>query len=464
MNGGKARILIVEEDGVAQEAARSLVNAGCDPETAHSEAAALLALERGNIDVMLCAVSLDGANGVDLLRKAHERRPDLPVVMLTGDPTVASAVAAMRQGAFDYVTKPLDGEELSAIVARALEMTVLRRENRRLRQQLDVASTTADFVAESVPARKLVMMIRRVAPTRSTVLIEGESGTGKELVARMLHHWSNRASGPFIAINCKAFADSLVESELFGHEKGSFTGAIAARAGCFERASGGTLFLDEIAEAGGDFQAKLLRVLEDGEVLRVGASRPRRVDVRIVAATNRVLRTEVARGRFRGDLYFRLNVIPVRTVPLRERPADIIPLTQHFLALHSAEVGRQISLSREAEQALVSYGWAGNVRELENAIERAVVLSGADVLTPDAFMLDEDSAEAEAEAAAGGDVTSSVTAVAPAGDSLQDCLDRAAALRIKAALDATNGSRAEAAVRLGIDRTTLYRLIKRLSL
>ncbi|MGH8275725.1 MAG: sigma-54-dependent transcriptional regulator, partial [Steroidobacteraceae bacterium] len=425
--------MIVEEDGVAQTAARSLADAGCDPETAHSESAALLALERGDVDVMLCAVSLNGANGVDLLRKVHVRRPDLPVVMLTGDPSVSSAVAAMRQGAFDYVTKPLDSEELKAIVARALEMTVLVRENRRLRQQLDVASTTADFVAESVPARQLVATIRRVAPARSTVLVEGESGTGKELVARMLHHWSNRANGPFIAVNCKAFADSLVESELFGHEKGSFTGAIAARAGCFERASGGTLFLDEIAEAGGDFQAKLLRVLEDGEVMRVGASRPRRIDVRIVAATNRVLRTEVARGRFRGDLYFRLNVIPLRAVPLRERPADIIPLTQHFLALHSAEAGRQISLSREAEHLLVNYAWPGNVRELENATERAVVLSGADVLTPDAFMLDGFGGESEAgpQSAATRASDTALATVSPATESLQDCLDRAAAARIK---------------------------------
>jgi DNA-binding NtrC family response regulator len=330
----------------------------------------------------------------------------------------------------------------------------------------------ADFVAESQASRALLAMIRRVAPARSTVLIEGESGTGKELVARMLHHWSNRAAGPFIAVNCKAFADSLMESELFGHEKGSFTGAIAARAGCFERASGGTLFLDEIAEAGGDFQAKLLRVLEDGEVMRVGASRPRRVDVRIVAATNRVLRTEVARSHFRGDLYFRLNVIPVRTVPLRERPADIMPLAQHFLALHSAEAGRQISLSPEAEQTLTAHAWPGNVRELENAIERAVVLSGADVLTSDAFALEADPPFSPDDARTTGTAVAAV-AVAPVGGGpvaiapellLQECLDLAAGVRIKAALEATKGSRAEAAVALGVDRTTLYRLIKRLEL
>jgi DNA-binding NtrC family response regulator len=449
-----------------------LAASDCDPETVEGESAALAALEQRDVHVMLCAVSLNGINGIDLLRKVHTRRPGLPVVMLADDPSVSRAVAAMRQGAFDYVTKPLDDEELRAIVGRALEMTSLRRENRRLRRQLDVASMAADFVAESQASRALLAMIRRVAPARSTVLIEGESGTGKELVARMLHHWSNRAAGPFIAVNCKAFADSLMESELFGHEKGSFTGAIAGRAGCFERASGGTLFLDEIAEAGGDFQAKLLRVLEDGEVMRVGASRPRRVDVRIVAATNRVLRTEVARGRFRGDLYFRLNVIPVRTVPLRERPADIMPLAQHFLALHSAEAGRQISLSPEAEQTLTAHAWPGNVRELENAIERAVVLSGADVLTSDAFALEADPPFSPDDARTTATAMAAV-AVAPVGGGpvaiapellLQECLDLAAGVRIKAALEATKGSRAEAAVALGVDRTTLYRLIKRLEL
>jgi DNA-binding NtrC family response regulator len=469
VNGGKARVLIFDEDAVAQRAATVLAASDCAPETAQSEAAALLALEQHDVDVMLCAVSLNGTNGIDLLRKVHVRRPSLPIVMVADDPSISRAVAAMRQGAFDYVTKPLDDEELRAIVARALEMTSLRRENGRLRQQLNVASMTADFVADSQASRALVAMIRRVAPARSTVLIEGESGTGKELVARMLHHWSNRAAGPFIAVNCKAFADSLMESELFGHEKGSFTGAIAARAGCFERASGGTLFLDEIAEAGGDFQAKLLRVLEDGEVMRVGASRPRHVDVRIVAATNRVLRTEVARNRFRGDLYFRLNVIPVRTVPLRERPDDIMPLAQHFLALHSAEAGRQISLLREAERTLTAHAWPGNVRELENAIERAVVLSGADVLTPEAFQLESDP-PARSERSDDPTGATAVAAVAVAPDAfgpellLQQCLDLAAGVRIKEALKTSNGSRAEAAVALGVDRTTLYRLIKRLEL
>jgi transcriptional regulator with GAF, ATPase, and Fis domain len=328
-------------------------------------------------------------------------------------------------------------------------------------------------------------MIRRVAPSRTTALIEGETGTGKELVARMLHYWSTRAAGPFLAINCKALADGVVESELFGHEKGSFTGAIRDRAGCFERASGGTLFLDEIGEAGPDFQAKLLRVLEDGEVLRVGASKTRKVDVRIVTATNRKLRHEVAAGRFRADLYFRLSVIPLRIAPLRDRREDILPLAHHFLAFHSTDAGRPLMLSPEAEEALLNHRWPGNVRELENVIERAVVMSGQETLMPEAFAFDDDATDEDLVQVAGiaraAGIDSAVGANMAAGSetdssqaqpveseeeegTLQASLDRAATVRIKAALAAAGGNRVDAATALGVDRTTLYRLMKRLSL
>jgi len=460
VENSRARVIIVEEDPAAHLAERVLNQAGCECETLTSGEAAMLSLEQRGADLMLCAVRVNGTDGMELLRKVRTKRPEVPVVMLAGDPSVSSAVAAMRQGAFDYITKPLDDEKLAATVERALKMTQLERENRHLKQQLDVVRKATGFIAESPQSRQMVSMIRRVAPSRSTAFVEGESGTGKELVARMLHYWSNRAEGPFVAVNCKAFADGVVESELFGHEKGAFTGAIASRAGCFERASGGTLFLDEIAEAGPDFQAKLLRVLEDGEVLRVGASKPRKVDVRIVAATNRVLRKEVAEGRFRADLYFRLNVIPVRIAPLRERPEDILPLARHFLAYYSAEAGRPISLSAEAERTLRAYSFPGNVRELENIIERAVVMSGAEVLTPDAFALDVLSPEPEAEP-----VTMLAAAAGGAGDeSLQECLDHAAAEKIRHALEAAKGNRVVAASALKVDRTTLYRLMKKLGL
>jgi DNA-binding NtrC family response regulator len=458
----KARVLVVDDETVVSLATKALTKAGFETQACSNGNAALATVETGGADVVVCSMQMPGVDSMDLLRRMHARRPDVPVVMLGGDPSIHAAVPLIPEGAFDCVPKPFDDESLAAVVERALEMASLKRENDRLRDQLEAAISAAGFVAESPQSKQLVAMIRRAAPARSTALIEGESGTGKELVARMLHHWSKRANGPFVAVNCKAFADGVVESELFGHEKGSFTGAIAARAGCFERASGGTLFLDEIAEAGPDFQAKLLRVLEDGQVLRVGASKPRQVDVRIVAATNRVLRTEVAANRFRADLYFRLNVIPVRIPPLRERPEDILPLARHFLLFHSADAGRPLTLSSEAEKSLLAYAWEGNVRELENVIERAVVMSGAEVLTPEAFAFEPFTPE-PVEAADG---LADMYEPKPgrANETLQECVDRAATLKIKAALDAAKGNRNDAATDLGVDRTTLYRMMKRLNL
>jgi transcriptional regulator with GAF, ATPase, and Fis domain len=256
---------------------------------------------------------------------------------------------------------------------------------------------------------------------------------------------------PFVAVNCKAFSEGVLESELFGHEKGAFTGAATARAGCFERAAGGTLFLDEIGEVSLDFQAKLLRVLQDGEVLRVGAGRTRSVDVRVVAATNRSLRDEVQAGRFRDDLYFRLNVIPVMLAPLRERREDILPLVAFFLERHARESGGRRVPTPEAEQAILEHGWPGNVRELENVIERAVILARGDAITPEDLLLEQTLGEKRAS-------------VPEPGGTLQEYLDRAAAERIRAALAAAGGQRAEAARALGVDRTTLYRTMRRLGL
>jgi len=471
----KARVLIVDDEfHVASSAAMVLSQAGYECETCPTVEAALKVLEHQGADVIVADMRMQGMDGMELMKKVHSKDPDMAVVMSLPLPASESAKAALRGGAFDCVTKPFDTDELNAVVTRAVEMSALQRENRKLREQLDVASIAAGFIAEGPKSRALVAMIRRVAPSRTTALIEGETGTGKELVARMLHYWSNRADGPFLAINCKALADGVVESELFGHEKGSFTGAIRDRAGCFERASGGTLFLDEIGEAGPDFQAKLLRVLEDGEVLRVGGSKPRKVDVRIVAATNRKLRSEVASGRFRADLYFRLSVIPLRIAPLRERREDILPLAHHFLAFHSTDAGRPLMLSPEAEEALLGYSWPGNVRELENVIERAVVMSGQETLMPDAFAFDEDAPADDLDLGvavsnqASPDSVPGSNRAQPADNqdegTLQATLDRAATVRIKAALAAADGNRVEAASALGVDRTTLYRLMKRLSL
>jgi DNA-binding NtrC family response regulator len=445
----KARILIVDdEERMASVVATALGRAGYECETCTSGAAALAALAEHGADIVVTDWKMPQMDGMELLRQLRAHRPGLPVILLTAHGSVPSAVTAMREGAFDYVTKPFDNDELRAVVARALDMTRLERENRYLRQEVASRYAPESMVAESARSKELLLLLRRVAPSRSTVLIQGESGTGKELVARLLHYWSERVGQPFVAVNCKAFAEGVLESELFGHEKGAFTGATTARAGCFERATDGTLFLDEIGETSPDFQAKLLRVLQDGEVLRVGATQSRRVDVRLVAATNRVLREEIAAGRFREDLFFRLNVIPISLAPLRDRRDDILPLAHHFLERHAAEAGRRLQLAPEAEQVLLAHAWPGNVRELENAIERAVVLSRTDRVTPEDLLLENDIARLPAD----GDGT------------LQDHLDRAATARIRAALDVVHGQRAEAARILGIERTTLYRMMKRLGL
>jgi DNA-binding NtrC family response regulator len=442
-------VLVVDDESrMAEVMASALGRAGHACRVCTSAAAALASLEEHGADVVVTDWRMPDMDGVALMKAIHERRPSLPVILVTAHGSVPAAVAAMREGAFDYVTKPFDNDELRALVARALDLSRLERENRFLREEVRTRYGPETIVAESAQSRSMLDLVRRVAPSRAAVLVQGESGTGKELVARLLHYWSDRVGKPFVAVNVKAFAESVIESELFGHERGAFTGAVAAKAGCFERAHGGTLFLDEIGEIGGDVQAKLLRVVQEGEVLPVGGTRPRRVDVRLVTATNRVLRDEIAAGRFREDLYFRLNVIPVHLTALRERRDDIVPLARHFLARHAAEVGRRLALSSDAEEVLRRHAWPGNVRELENAIERAVVLARGETIAPEDLLLE--------EPAAGGPPTADGT--------LQECLDVAAVARIRGALATAGGERTAAAKALGVDRTTLYRLMRRLGL
>ncbi|MBY0278630.1 sigma-54 dependent transcriptional regulator [Candidatus Binatia bacterium] len=450
----KPRILVVDdEERMASVVAMALGRAGYECETCTSGEAALAAVDARGADAVVTDWRMPGMDGIELLRRLHQKRPTLPVILITAHGSVPSAVAAMREGAFDYLTKPFDNDELRALVGRALDLTRLERENRYLKQEVASRYAPDAMVAESARSKELLDLVRRVAPSKATVLIQGESGTGKELVARLLHYWSDRVGQPFVAVNCKAFAEGVLESELFGHEKGAFTGAAATRAGCFERAQGGTLFLDEIGEISLDFQAKLLRVLQEGEVLRVGGTQARRVDVRVVAATNRVLRDDVQAGRFRDDLFFRLNVIPVQLAPLRERREDVLPLVHHFLARHAAGGGRRLTLSQEAERAIVEHAWPGNVRELENVMERALVLARGDAITPEDLLL-EQTLGTSAPARAAVDTSGT----------LQECLDRAAEARIRAALEAAQGQRVEAARALGIERTTLYRMMKRLGM
>ena len=445
----KPRILIVDDqERVAEVIATALAHAGYECETHRSGASALAAVEQRGADAVVTDWKMEEMDGMELLREIRRRRPELPVILITAYGSVSSAVAAMREGAFDYVTKPFDNDELRATIARALEMTRLARENRYLRQEIGIRYSPDTIIAESARSREVLDLVRRVAPSRAAVLIQGESGTGKELIARLLHYWSERVGNPMVSVNCKAFAEGVLESELFGHEKGAFTGAIAARAGCFERASTGTLFLDEIGEVGLEFQSKLLRAVQEGEVLRVGGSEPRKVDVRIVAATNRPIREEIAAGRFREDLFFRLNVIPIQLAPLWERREDIMPLAHHFLARQTAETGRKLALTAEAEEAILEHRWPGNVRELENAIERGAVLARGESIAPEDLLLEQSGASPHATMTG----------------TLQESIDKVVAARIDAAIEAARGNRAEAARNLGIDRATLWRLMKRLGI
>jgi two-component system response regulator AtoC len=304
--------------------------------------ACLAAIAEHGFDLLFTDLKMPGMDGLAVLTEARRLAPDMPVVLMTAHASVATALAAVRAGAFDYVEKPFDNDACRALAQRALEVTRLQRDNRYMRARLRQLGADDEVVTASPAMREVFALAARAARSRATALVCGESGTGKELVARAIHRHSDRVQGPFVAVNCKAFAGGVLESELFGHEKGAYTGASQTRAGVFERADGGTLLLDEIGEIDLEFQAKLLRVLQTREVLPVGGSRARTVDVRVVAATNRDLRAEVTAGRFREDLYFRLAVIPIRLPPLRERPEDILPLARHFLARWSAELGRSL--------------------------------------------------------------------------------------------------------------------------
>ena len=446
----KLRVLVVDDEPrMASAIDLALTRSGYQCRTAGSGAEALAALDSETADCIVTDWRMPGMDGLELLDRVHTHTPELPVIVITAHADVPSAVQAMKRGAFDYVTKPFDNDELRAVVARALEMTELQRQNRLLRDELSAQYSADDFVAKSDAMLKVLDLAKRVAPSTAAVSIQGSSGVGKELIAKLIHYWSDRVARPFVAVNCKAFAEGVLESELFGHEKGAFTGADVSREGCFERADGGTLFLDEIAEVGLDFQAKLLRVLQESEVQRVGGSAPRKVDVRVVSATNRDLQAEIASGRFREDLFFRLNVIPIEVPPLSARAEDVAPLANHFLEKFSRRAGHRRRFGPAAMEQLQSHAWPGNVRELENAVERAVILARGETIEPEDLLL--------------GDLPSTPSADVPSG-TLQSHLDRATEERIRAALASNEGRKADAAAELGVDRTTLYRLMKRLDI
>ncbi len=380
-------ILVVDDEAaplqIMEEAAQS---AGHEAISVRNVPAALKVLRRGGVDLIISDYRMPDITGLEFLELLAEEGLDVPLIMVTGYASIEHAVAAIKAGAVDYITKPVRMAELQLAIDQALELVRLQNENAQLRREVVELRSGREIVGESEALGRVIKTIRTVAPSRATVLLEGESGTGKELLARTLHNFSDRADGPFISVNCAALPETLVESILFGHEKGAFTGAVQTVKGSFERAHRGTLLLDEISEMRVDLQAKLLRVLQEQEFERLGGSVPIRVDVRVVATTNRDLAKEVREGRFREDLYYRLGVVPLRVPPLRERTEDISRLAVHFARRTAAQLGKPLrGIAPEALEFLRGYGWPGNIRELSHAVERAVILSQDEVLGPRDF-------------------------------------------------------------------------------
>ncbi len=380
-------ILCVDDDASAILILEdALQRAGYETKGVHNVDAAMTVLGRGGIDLVISDYRMPGATGIEFLARMQEDGIDVPLVMVTGYGSIEHAVASIKAGAVDYITKPIRAPQLELAVEQALEFTRLRRENAQLRDEVTRFRSSREIIGESSSLKTILDTVGVVAPTRAAVLFQGESGTGKELLARTVHNLSDRRDGPFISINCAALPESLVESTLFGHEKGAFTGAVRQVKGAFERANGGTLLLDEVTEMRLDLQAKLLRVLQEQEFERVGGMHPVKVDVRIVATTNRDLAASVEAGEFREDLYYRLAVVPVLVPPLRERLDDIPLLVQHFAARVAAESGRPTpTVTPECIEMLQGYAWPGNVRELFHAVERAVILTPSSTLKPEAF-------------------------------------------------------------------------------
>ena len=382
-----ARVLVVDDEAEARETlAEFLRDEGYETRTARSGQAALSCLHDYKPDAVLTDLFMPQVDGLELLERSRGAAPHTAFVLMTGQASIGTAVAAMKRGAENYLAKPLDLDEVSAVLQRAVEKARLSKVAARLRQQPRTPARFEDILGDHTTMRRLLRQVARVAGSSATVLVQGESGTGKELIASAIHRNSNRKKGPFVRLNCAALAKSLLESELFGHERGAFTGAVGRREGRFAQAHGGTLFLDEVSEISPGLQVKLLRFLQEREFERVGGSRTIRVDVRVVAATNADLAAMVKAGTFRQDLFYRLNVVPLQVPPLRARRSDIPLLAQSFLKKYARQNNRNVSgFTHDALRWLLDYSWPGNVRELENAIERAVVMSQGECITAEDF-------------------------------------------------------------------------------
>jgi DNA-binding NtrC family response regulator len=447
------KVLIVDDEPSIREVLRlSLRRSGWDSTTAESFGEAARLLDREEFDLVLTDLQLPDGDGIEILRMTREHWPETPVIVITAHGSADTAVAAMKLGAHDYLTKPFDIDELSIRIRQAFDGRALRRENRILKteaQGRDISRTTG-IIGTSAGIRVLLDRARAVAPTLATVLILGESGTGKELIARAIHGLSLR-SGPFVPVNCGALTETLLESELFGHVRGAFTDARADKRGLLEEAHQGTLFLDEIGEMSPGMQVKILRALQERKVRRIGSAEERPVDVRVVAATHRDLGALVRTGAFREDLYYRINVIPLEVPPLRERLEDLPLLAAAFLSRFSRQLGRkEPRLSPGALAALSSYSWPGNVRELENAVERAVVLDPGDLIDAAAFTFSGPRFTDGAEAPALGP-----------GFSLPDHLRRVERQLVERALTVTGGHRRNAAQILGVNERALRHILSK---
>lgn len=447
------RLLIVDDDPGHLTTLKTVTKSwGYDVDTADDGRAAVEKVKTEPLDLILMDVRMTHMGGIEALEQIKAYNPVIPVIIMTAYSSVESAVEALKSGAYDYLMKPLDFEVLKLTIERACEHAGLREENRALREYLRSDYHIHNIIGRSPPIRKLLDVMAMVAPSEATVLITGESGTGKELVARSLHFNSPRKEKPLIVVNCAAITETLLESELFGHEKGAFTGADKRREGRFMQANYGTVFLDEIGEMSPTMQAKLLRVLQEREIQRVGGEEVLKVDVRIVAATNKDLPAEVAAGRFREDLFYRLNVMTLQIPPLRERHEDIPLLAQHFLEKYAAKNRKTVKgFVPLAMDMLLKYGWPGNVRELENAVERAVILLTGEHITERQLPLN------IVERYPGHEMAPVAAGSAMDGTRPLEDIEKEAIL---ATLKASSGNKAEAARRLGVTRKTLHNKLK----
>jgi DNA-binding NtrC family response regulator len=432
---------------------QALSRRGYQPTTVNSADSAWEHLEREDFDVVVTDLNMRGMSGVDLTDRVAKNRVDLPVIVITAFGSLETAIATMRAGAYDFITKPFDIEQLAVAVERALQNKNLREEVKRLQQEVARSKPSDEIVGDGPLMKKVHEVVARVAETDATVLVTGESGSGKELIAKDVHKRSKRASGPFVAINCAAMPEHLLESELFGHVKGAFTDAKATKKGLFQEASGGTLFLDEIGEMPTGMQAKLLRALEDRTVRPVGGNTEIAFDARLVTATNRDLESLVESGRFREDLYYRINVVHVELPPLRARGSDVLLLAQHFINKIAPPMGKKVTgFSSAVAERLISYSWPGNVRELQNCVERAIALARFEELTV------EDLPPKVRE------YKPSFVVIATENPTDLATMEEVERRYIQRVMEAVGENKTQAAKVLGFDRTTLYRKLERYKL